>query len=390
MSTQQKRTIFISAAETSGDIHAAKLVRQLSRLLPSARCVGLGGSAMTDAGCSLLENLTDRSAMLHHALGQVRFYFALLRRIKRFFRNTPPDLVVLVDSPAWNFHVARLARRFGIPVLYYIAPQLWAWAPWRIHKLKRCCDKLACILPFEKEWFTKRGVDAEFVSNPLFDESDIDLQKNYKSYTKYNPKAPKIALLPGSRDAEIHTLWPAMLDAAIELKKRHPGATFTACAPDEEKLALLQDIAEDIEEYGIKIKYKSNALIEVTRKSDFALVASGSATLQVAAAGCPMTIMYQSNKLVWHLIGRWLIRLRFLSLVNILAHQELVPEFMPYFSSIEPVIEVTHKLLCAPSRLAHTSQALVELIRPLTERRASDAVADIAINMLGIELNEDA
>ncbi|MHC5082837.1 MAG: lipid-A-disaccharide synthase [Planctomycetota bacterium] len=408
MEEYKSKRIFISALEHSAEMHCANLIKAVHGHHPPdvvwpdtlfdlpplgepptiMNWVGFGGERMNDLGCQLLDNTVKRAAMIYNVLGQLGYYKKLIKQANQYFAQNEVDLVIVCDSPAFNFHIAKAAKKHGIPVLFYVAPQLWAWAPWRIHKLKRCCDKLACILPFEKDWFTKRGVDAEFVSNPLFDESEIDLQKNYKGYLKYNPKAPKIALLPGSRQAEIDTLWPAMLDAAIELKQLHPGATFTACAPDEEKLSHLQEFAENIEEYGIKIKYKAGALIDVARKADFALVASGSATLQVAAAGCPMTIMYQSNKLVWHLLGRWLIRIRFLSLVNILASKELVPEFMPYFSSIEPIIERTHNLLCAPSRLAQTSQDLVELIRPLAERRASDAVADIVINMLGLEIND--
>jgi len=167
---------------------------------------------------------------------------------------------------------------------------------------------------------------------------------------------------------------------AAALKEKHPGAVFTACAPDDDKRAMLESTATDTQ---LSISYETDKLIKVCQQSDYAIVASGSATLQVAAAGCPMAVMYQSNKLMWHLVGRWLVRLRHLSLVNILANKELVPEFMPYFSSVKPIIERTHNLLSNPSEMNRISRRLTELIHPLTERRASDAVAKIVLEMLG-------
>ncbi len=355
---------------------------RVESLEPSVEWVGFGGERMAQLDCQLLDNPVKRAAMTYNVLGQLGYYRQLIKQANHYFQQNKVDLVIVCDSPAFNFHIAKAAKKHGVPVLFYVAPQLWAWAPWRIHKLRRCCDKLACILPFEKDWFGARGIDAEFVSNPLFDEINIDLQHNFKPYTSYDPTAPKVALLPGSRDAEINTLWPAMLDIAAELKQKHPGVVFTACAPDEEKSAMLKDIAEDYTNSEIEINYEINTLIELTKLADLALVASGSATLQVAAAGCPMVVMYQSNRWMWHLVGRWLIRTRFLSLPNILASRQLVPEFMPYFTNLEPIIKETESLLCNASKLSQTSGALIDLVRPLTARRACDAVAKIVLGML--------
>ena len=401
MPNRNSKQIFISALEHSAEMHCANLIRAVAAkqskdsgvwpgqehvasesLQPSIQWVGFGGERMAQLGCHLLDNTVKRAAMIYNVLGQLGYYRQLIKQANTYFEQNKVDLVIVCDSPAFNFHIAKAAKKHGIPVLFYVAPQLWAWAPWRIHKLRRCCDKLACILPFEKDWFVARGIDAEFVSNPLFDEMDIDLQQNYKPYTSYDPTSPKVALLPGSRDAEINTLWPAMLDIAAEIKQKHPSAVFAACAPDEEKLAMLKNIAEDYTHGEIQIDYEVNALIELSKRSDLALVASGSATLQVAAAGCPMVVMYQSNRWMWHLVGRWLIRTRFLSLPNILASRKLVPEFMPYFTDLEPIIKETESLLCNASKLSQTSGALIELVRPLTARRACDTVAEMVLGIL--------
>ena len=391
--------IFISSLEHSAEMHCANLIAALNEkqtegsvwpgqdhlpseeLMPKLRFSGFGGKRLAAAGCVLLDDTVSRAAMIYNVFKQLGYYKKLIKQANAFFEQNKVDLVVVCDSPAFNFHIARAAKKHGIPVLFYVAPQLWAWAPWRIHKLRKCCDKLACILPFEKEWFSKRGVDAEFVSNPLFDEAEIDLHANFKPYSNYNPQAPKIALLPGSRDAEIDSLWPAMLEIAAGLKKQHPGAVLTACAPDELKRAKLEQIY-NAQHPDFSIDYAVDCVIEQCRRSDLAIVASGSATLQVAAAGCPMVVMYQSSKLMWHCVGRWLVRLRHLSLVNILAGKELVPEFMPYFNSVNPIIDRAHGLLSTPSRMSQTSQSLLALVGPLTQRRASDAVADMVLEML--------
>lgn len=392
--------VFLSSLEHSAEMHCVNLVKALNdkmaaqsvwpgadrikaeEAVPKMRFSGFGGQRLAETGCELLDDTVSRAAMIYNVLGQLGYYKKLIKQANHFFETNNVDLVVVCDSPAFNFHIAKAAKKHGIPVLFYVAPQLWAWAPWRIGKLKRCCDKLACILPFEKEWFAVRGVDAEFVSNPLFDETEIDLRANYKSYTDYKMQGPKVALLPGSRDAEIKTLWPAMLEIAAALKAKHPQAEFVTCAPDDDKRAKLKEMAADAR---VPITYETDKLIDVCRRSDYAIVASGSATLQVAAAGCPMTVIYQSNKLMWHLVGRWLVRLPHLSLVNILARQELVPEFMPYFSSTKPIIERTHGLLSIPSRMRKISQSLLTLVEPLAKRRASDAVAGIVLKMLNTD-----
>ncbi len=388
------KRIFISACEHSAEQHCANLIRATYEQLDAGKgqpdgCpsgtdtltlewVGLGGDKMAQAGCTLLANPVQNAAMIYNVLKQLGYYRTLIRQAKAYLAENPVDLVVVCDSPAFNFHIAKAARRLNIPVLFYIAPQLWAWAPWRIYKLRRCCTKLACILPFEQEWFRTRGVDATYVCNPLFDALNEPVERNIKTYAEYQSSAPHIALLPGSRDAEIKTLWPAMLHIAEWIKKRHPQATFTACAADGEKLKTLQSAAND----NPDIVYQIGQVYETAKACDFTLVASGSATLQVAAAGCPMIVLYQSNKWLWHAVGRWLIRTRYLSLVNILAGKERVPEYMPYFDAVEPIAEQCSRLLSNVDHLKQTSLALTELVKPMAAAKARDNTARIVLEML--------
>lgn len=377
---EDKRTyrIFLSAAEHSADSHCAGLINALKQTPYNFEFAGVGGEKMAQAGCKLLEKTTGKSAMIHKAFGQVTRFIRLISRIKSYFKKNNVDLVILCDSPAFNFHVAKAAKMAGAKTLFYVAPQLWAWAPWRMKKLKNCCDKLCCILPFEQNWFTQRGLETNFVGNPLFDDLNFDLNSCVKTYEDFSPRNAHIALMPGSRQAEIASLWKPMQTIAVTLRRKYPNITITAVAADENIKRTLQ--ATHI--LGFRCQYEVGSVVATAKKADFALVASGSATLQVASAGCPMVIMYQSNKFLWHLVGRWLVNTKYLSLVNILSEKELLPEFMPYFDSTEPICIAVDNLLADKSSLVRLSSDLIEIVRPLTLKKAGKEVAKTVIEML--------
>jgi len=377
---QNHRTyrIFLSAAEPSGDAHCAGLVTALKQSTYDIEFVGVGGPKMAQAGCQLLESTVARAAMMYNAFTHVFHFYKLIRRITSFLKSTKVDLVVVCDSPAFNFHVAKAAKKANIHTLFYIAPQLWAWAGWRITKLRKYCDKLCCCLPFEQDWFSQRGIEVTFVGNPMLDEFRANLPSCGRDYSDYEPKNAHFTLMPGSRTAEIDALWQPMQKIALRLSQKYPNAAFTTVAVDTDRQKLLQ--ATRIP--GFECKYVVGSVFDVARAADFAIVASGSATLQVAAAGCPMVIMYQSSRILWHLIGRWLLKTKHLSLVNILANKELVPEFMPYFASTEPIAATVEQLLADTAQLAQISADLVKLTQPLTEKKARDQVAKIVLEML--------
>jgi lipid-A-disaccharide synthase len=317
--------------------------------------------------------------MAHNAFKHVLRYHGLIKQVTRFLSANKIDLVIVCDSPAFNFHVAKHSRELGIKTLFYVAPQLWAWAPWRIGKLKKYCDKLCCILPFEQDWFTSRGVPAEFVGNPLLDGlSQTDLTRAKRDYSSFNPTNAKIAIIPGSRSAEIGTLWRPMQQIAVELRKRYPHLTFTTVAVDEATRGAL----DSTRLLNFRTTYEVDTVYQTAKECDFALVASGSATLQVASAGCPMVIMYKASPVVWHLLGRWLITTKYLSLVNILANRRLVPEFMPYFRSTEPIIKAIHTLFEDKMRLAQINSNLLNIVQPLAIKKAGSETADIALSLL--------
>jgi len=378
MQKDKKYRIFISAADPSADDHCGNLITALrSAGCDNIELVGIGGPKMAQAGCELLEVTVGKAAMLYNAFTQIGHYYMLLRRVKRHLRSNKVDLVVVCDSPSFNWHVAKFAKSAGIKTLFYVAPQLWAWGGWRIRKMRKSCDKLCCLLPFEQEWFSRRGVETVFVGNPMLGAIAIEWGRP-KDYTDFDPKNVRVAIMPGSRDAELKSLWRPMQQIALRIKAKYPGATFVTVAVNAERRKSL----EEAQIAGFECDYTISSVCKTADAADFAIVASGSATLEVAAMACPMVVMYQSSRVAWHLAGWWLIKTKYLCLVNILAGKELVPEFMPYFTSIDPIVESIERFLNDRSRLAQLSGELAELTRPLGRKKAGREVAKVILEML--------
>jgi lipid-A-disaccharide synthase len=376
--TDRPYRIFLSAAEASGDRLCAKLITALKQTGHDFQFAGFGGAKMADAGCEIVLNTTQKAVMTYNTFRHIYFFFRAIRLAEKYFARTKPDIVIVCDSPSFNFHIAKAASKNNIKTLFYVAPQLWAWAPWRKEKLKRLCTAgLAAVLPFEPDWFSRRGLDCKFVGSPMLE--DITSEKiTPKDYDNFSMKTAHIALMPGSRKAEIKTLWPAMQDIARRLKARHLTIKFTAVAADKQTL----DILRRTEIKALRLDYQTDAVYSVAKTVDLAIVASGSATLQVAAAACPMVIMYQSNKYLWHLVGKRIVTTKYLSLVNILAQDELVPEFMPYFDSVAPIVTACEKFLNAPDKLRELSGKLAKLTKPLTTGNASQNVARMIVEQI--------
>lgn len=372
----KKYRVFISAAEPSADAHCAGLIAAMQESCPGIEFVGVGGPKMAQAGCELLESTTGKAAMLYKAFSQVARFYKIIKRISRYLKSNNVDLIIVCDSPSFNFHVAKAAKKAGIQTLFFVAPQLWAWGGWRIGKLRKRCDKLCCLLPFEQDWFGQRGMDAVFVGNPLLDKLEI-ARTRHEQYADFEPKKARFALMPGSRAAEIESLWQPMQQIALRLKEKYPAATFVAVAVD----ARREEVLRAAQISGFECQYSVDSVNKTALAVDFSIVASGSATLEIAAAGCPMVIMYQSSRILWYLLG-WAMQTKYLSLVNILSGRELVPEFMPNFTSIEPIVASIEQLLQDNDKLAQLSSELTRLTEPLAEKKASQEVAKIAVQML--------
>jgi len=379
-------TIFLSAAEASGDHHAAGLVRALKDRLPGARFVGAAGPAMQEAGCESIIDLTASATMLGGVLGKIMYYRRAVRKIRESIREIRPDILVPVDSPALNWHVAKAAKAGSIPVMYYVAPQVWAWAPWRIKKVRRLTDHVACLLPFEEEYFRSRDVAATFVGHPLFDRlpESRESRECPDLAGAWHEGSWRVAMLPGSRAGEIAGIAPAMAVTAAEICKRWAKAECTFLAADELAADRIR-AATRREDLHIVTGDPDRVLSD----SHFAVAASGTVTLQVASYGIPMAIVYNISawqKLFWKLFVRRLIRTKHLSLVNILAGREIVPELMPYFRNTGEVVSTAIECMEDYGWLYSTRDKLLELTEPLRSRgleTAAGRTADLIVDMLG-------
>ncbi len=376
------RRVFITVAEVSGDKHAAKLAQSLRALDPEIVVEGLGGPDMLDAGVKVHHETVGEAAMMHHAVRRVWDVLRLLRWTQGYFESNPPDLHICVDSPAMNFHFAKLAKRMRIPVMYYIAPQLWAWREGRMKKLRRWVDRVACILPFEEEYFRQHGVRATFVGHPLFDELSRDSHHEIRG--RFPERPPVIGLLAGSRTSEAKVNFAHQLDVASRLLAEFPEATFLV--PTTRATAPVVQHVLDRADANLRqrVTAAEDQFDQMVPQCDLCITVSGTATLHVAGHGVPMIVVYRGNPILWHLAGRWIVKTRTYSLVNLLSdvHDHIVPEFIPWYGSNAPVAEYALEMLRDPRKLTAQRKRLGKLVRTLDKPGASMNAAKLAMDML--------
>lgn len=380
------RRIFITVAEVSGDQHAAQLIRSLRALDPTIEIDALGGPRMREAGANILYETTKGAAMGLGGIGRVVEMLRVFRRLKATqFVERPADLQICVDSPAMNFHYAKAAKERGIPVLYYIAPQLWAWRESRMVKLRKWVDEVACILPFEQEYFRSHGVNATFVGHPLFDA--LPKERLVDPATKYPSRPPIVGLLPGSRTHEAKVNFPHLLDVARRLAQAMPGISFrvpTLPATDSTVNQMLSEQPLVGADGQPLVQVCMEQFDQVVPQCDLCLTVSGTATLHVAAFGVPMIVVYRGSPIIWHVAVRHLVKTRTFSLVNLLApeRKHIVPEFIPWFGSNVPVFEAALAMLKSPQKLADQCAQLHTLVTSLDQAGASNNTARMALDLM--------
>jgi lipid-A-disaccharide synthase len=374
------RRIFITVAEVSGDQHAAELIVALKQLDPDIIVEGFGGPLMAGAGANVLYETTSKAAMMFYAVKRVFEVSRLLKQARRYYLEQKPDLQICVDSSGMNLHFAKAAKEAGVPVLYYIAPQLWASREGRMKKVREFVDHVACILPFEEKYYREHGVTATFVGHPLFDELPADRTRAPGAHFPESP--PVIGIIPGSRKSEVAANFPHLLDVAEQIQSQFPDARFhipTTAAGDSIVRQLLEQ-KPGRERFFVQ----QDAFDQLISQCDLCITKSGTSTLHVAAWNVPMIVVYRLNPLLWHLAGRWLIHTKKIALVNILAGQiDLVPEFVPWYGSSDAVAECAIDLLKHPEKLAEQREKLAELVRTLEKPGASMNAARIAMGLMG-------
>ncbi|MCI0377472.1 MAG: lipid-A-disaccharide synthase [Gemmataceae bacterium] len=370
--------VFVSAGEPSGDIHGANLVRELQRIRPDAHCVGFGGDAMRAAGCDLLYPLCDLAVMwFARVLANAPTFLGILSRADRYFRHQRPDAVVLIDYPGLHWWLARRAHFHGIPVFYFVPPQLWSWGGWRVKKMQRFVDHVLCTLPFEKPWYEARGVAAHYVGHPFFDE--VPRQQLDHTFLAEQESQPGriVGILPGSRKQEIECNLSTQIRAARRVLAAVPQTRFlVACFRKEHK-----DIIDDYlqRDPPLPIETHVGRTPEIIELSHACLSVSGSVSLELLYRTKPTVIAYRIGKIDLK-VCRWFLTTPFITLVNLLAEREVYPEFLTDRCQAE---EIAGHLICwlkgdsVHARLREELAALKEKVaEPGACRRAAQYVLE--------------
>ena len=305
--------IFFSAGEPSGDAHGARLVRMLQDKRHNVACVGFGGPKMAQAGCQLLHDMSPLALMfLLRVLFHLPTFFRLLRQANTYFREHRVDAVVLIDYPGFNWCIARRAKRYGIPVFYYGAPQVWAWGTWRVRKLRRLVDYVLCQLPFEPAWYAERRCAACYVGHPFF-EQDTEEPLDSAFLESNDPQSKWIVLLPGSRRAEVESNAACFLQAAEIIRAQDPSITVAVACFNDEQASLMKEQARQLQSEVAVYVGKTRELIHMA----YACVAcSGSVSLQLLVARKPTVIYFHITRTLW-LVKQLLMRVKYITLVNL-------------------------------------------------------------------------
>lgn len=379
MAASKRRRIMIVAGEASGDLHGGDLARELLALNPGCDLFGIAGAQMRAAGVHPIARMEDIHGLglseLASTIGRTASSFLELRRI---IRHSRPDLVILIDYAEFNLILAGVARRAGARVLYYITPQVWAWRRGRIEKISERADRLAVVLPFEKEIFAAAGDRVSFVGHPLLDRvKPAQDRKATLERHGFPPSARLIALLPGSRTAEVRYMLNEFVAAARTLSRDHGLIPVIALAPTLTPERLRTEYGVDLS--GVHII--EGDTYSIIAASELALVTSGTATLETALLECPMVISYKMSALTY-ILGRMLVTgVDFIGMPNILAGRRIVPELIQGEMNSRNLVRAAEPLL-SPTIRAETVAALRELRAKLGAPGAARRVAMTALEMI--------
>lgn len=375
--------IFISAGEPSGDLHGANLSISLMRKLPGVHLSGLGGDRMTAVGIEPLVHVRELSVV--GLLKVAERFFDLTRyldKVRRHFRKQRPDVVVLIDFPGFNWWVADRAREMGIPVVYFVPPQIWAWGSWRINKMRRLVDRVLCNFPFEESWYRRMGIDAKLVGHPYFDElATRRVDGDYVEAIR-NDGSPVIGILPGSRNQELEHNLASQLDAAARINQRFPEAKFHIACLHESHANMVRGRMETLGLSQIPATIHAGKTPEVIAASDATISVSGSVSLELLQARVPSVVFYQGSRPMV-LLAKFLMRCKYISLPNLMAGRELFPEFVDH----KPLGEKLADKVC--HWLANTDESralrakLGDLWTETGKPGACDRAADHVIELAG-------
>ncbi|MDD2897410.1 MAG: lipid-A-disaccharide synthase [Desulfuromonadaceae bacterium] len=372
----------IVAGEASGDIYGADLVREAHKLDHELHFFGIGGTRMREAG---VDTLVDSSVMAVVGLVEVIKHFdvisAAFKMLKRIILEAPPDLLVLIDYPGFNLRLAKVAKKAGVKVLYYISPQIWAWRQGRVKKIARLVDHMAVILPFEAPFYQKAGVPVTFVGHPMLDLVAVSIDRAVAATSfSLDPLKKTVGLFPGSRHNEIERLLPVIIAAAVRLKERFPDIQFILPLASTLKS---DDIVPQLKAAGLDVTTTRDRIHDMIRACDAVISVSGTVTLEIALVGTPMVIIYKLSPLTYQLAKR-LIKVPNIGLCNIVAGETVVQELIQDQANSETIASEIEKLLTDRSYHTAIAHKLGDVRAKLGCGGASVNTARIALSLCGI------
>lgn len=379
MAEQPQRSVLIVAGEVSGDNHASAVLHRLREKAPALKFFGIGGNKMRDENAQLIEHI-DNMAFLgfFEVLKHIPFIRKVQDRLMEVVRREGIDTAVLVDYPGFNLNFARRLKKAGIRVIYYISPQIWAWAPWRIRKIKRLVDRMLYVFPFEGDIYRKAGIPSVYTGHPLVEKFDsYPYQPREVFFAEYGLDAQKeiLLLLPGSRSHEISKILPVILPAAKRLAEESGFQIVAAGSPT---------ISDDIyQQYlaGTGVTLIRGKSLELMRYASFGIIKSGTSTMEAGLSLLPMVVVYKTSSLTYA-IGRMLVQVKNIAMANIISGETVVPELIQDDCNPDRIYQVSSEIIRSPEKQAAIKEKFALLKAKLGEKTASETAADEIIKFV--------
>ncbi len=379
---QAAQRIMIVTGEASGDLHGANLIRAVREIAPELSFFGAGGTRMADAGCEILVRGEEIAVMgLVEVLGHFPAIRRAFHRLKRCLQESDrPAALVLIDFPEFNLRLAKVAKQAGVPVLYYVSPQVWAWRQGRVRKIAAVVDRLAAIFPFEPELYRGLPIQAEYVGHPLLDEFRLDTPRPaYLAALGIDPDRPVVGIFPGSRSNELRYNFEVMLAAAEQLRRQRPDIAFLLpVAPSIDPEVVKSKLAG----YDLPVTLVHGNIYSAANACNAILAVSGTVTLQIGLVGTPMAIVYRMSPLTYA-IGKRLVKVPYIGLTNIVAGKGVVREFIQDSANADNLAGEIAKILSDHDYARQLRDGLATVRQRLGEPGCSRRVAKMLLSMTG-------
>ena len=377
--------ILIIAGEASGDLHGSSLLKELKKINSNLEVFGIGGNRMKREGMELIFNIDKLSFMgFFEVLKNLSFVRRVMRTMVSVAETRRPHLAILIDYPGFNLRLAKRIKKLGIPVVYYISPQVWAWGGNRVKKMKNLIDRMVVIFPFEKDIYKRFNIDCEFVGHPLLEVTRPILSlEDFQKKFDIRKNNVVVGLLPGSRWQEVEKILPIMLESCELLKTRIKNLKLLlGLAPTIKK----EDIENLLKATGSQVGLVENLTYDLMKHADLLLIASGSATLECAILGTPFLVLYKTS--LWtYLVAKSLISIPDIALANVVAGKRIVPEFIQKKAVPAQIAEEMYEILTDRERYKTIQNELKKVKEKLGDEGASKRAAEIVTQMLASPAN---